>query len=67
MECYIHPGMDYLNVNGIIAKQRAFVDSCIQDCSKSSTVHKGIELFRQGKRLSTPSDIPGINEGKFSI
>lgn len=25
MECYIHPGMDYLNVPLIVAKQRAFI------------------------------------------
>lgn len=25
MECYVHPNVDYLNVKGIVAKQRAFI------------------------------------------
>ncbi len=25
MECYIHPGMDYLNVPRVVAKQREFI------------------------------------------
>jgi histone acetyltransferase len=25
MECYIHPAMDYMNVNNIVKKQRAFI------------------------------------------
>jgi hypothetical protein len=25
MECYIHPGMDYLNVSTVVAKQRLFI------------------------------------------
>jgi hypothetical protein len=31
MECYIHPGMDYLNVPKIVAMQRAFIYERIKE------------------------------------
>lgn len=34
MECYVHPGIDYLNVSGIVAKQRQFVLERIQEFSR---------------------------------
>lgn len=34
MECYVHPGIDYLNVAGIVTKQRQFVLDRIQEFSR---------------------------------
>jgi histone acetyltransferase len=33
MECYIHPGVDYLNVRGVVAQQRAFILQRMQERS----------------------------------
>lgn len=35
MECYIHPGMDYLHVPQIVAKQRAFILDRLKTASQS--------------------------------
>ena len=63
MECYVHPGLDYLNIPLIIAKQRAYIYHCLQQRSQSHIVHPGLELFRQGQRLASVVDIPGIAAG----
>ncbi len=34
MECYVHPGMDYLRVPEIVAQQRAFLLARIKDSSQ---------------------------------
>lgn len=34
MECYIHPGVDYLSVRSIVAKQRAFIMQRIEERSE---------------------------------
>jgi hypothetical protein len=31
MECYVHPGMDYLDVPGVVARQRAFIYERIKE------------------------------------
>ena len=59
MECYIHPTLDYLHVNEIVAKQRSFIYHRIQLTSKAHIIHEGLELFAEGKRIQ-PNDIPGM-------
>jgi histone acetyltransferase len=34
MECYIHPGMNYLDVNNTINKQRKFILERLQETSR---------------------------------
>lgn len=51
MECYIHPGMDYLNVTKITAKQREYIYDRIKEKSNSKTVYEAPSEFKLGKRL----------------
>ena len=60
MECYIHPGMDYLRVGAIVARQRAFIYDVIKQRSQSGTVHKGLEMMSQGVRLQSVLEVPGV-------
>ena len=48
MECYIHPGMDYLRVKQIVARQRHFIYEIIKQRSQSGKVYPGLEIFSQG-------------------
>ncbi|KAJ1395798.1 tetrahymena Gcn5, partial [Ochromonadaceae sp. CCMP2298] len=34
MECYVHPNMDFLNVQAVVAKQRAFIFQRLQENSE---------------------------------
>lgn len=60
MECYIHPGIDYLRVGAVVARQRAFIYDVIKQRSQSGTVHKGLEVMAQGTRLSSVLEVPGV-------
>ena len=60
MECYIHPGMDYMHVPAIVAKQRAFIYDRLLSRSQSGTVYRGLELFQKGKRLHSALEAPGV-------
>jgi len=60
MECYIHPGMDYLRVPETVAKQRAFLYERLKQRSSTGIVYSGLEVFNQGKRLTSLMDVPGV-------
>jgi len=60
MECYIHPGMDYMHVPAIVANQRAFIYDRLLSRSQSGTVYRGLELFQKGKRLHSALEAPGV-------
>lgn len=60
MECYIHPAMDYLNVQGVVALQRAYIYQRIRERSESDAIYPGLEIFREGKRLASLADAPGV-------
>ena len=60
MECYIHPGMDYLRVSETVAKQRAFVYERLKQRSSTGVVYSGLEIFNQGKRLTSLMEVPGV-------
>lgn len=66
MECYIHPGMDYLRVGAIVARQRAFIYDVIKQRSQSGTVHKGLEVMAQGTRLQSVLEVPGVKEAGWN-
>eukprot|EP01032_Pedospumella_encystans_P008982 gene8982-10603_t len=66
MECYVHPNVDYLNVKGIVAKQRAFILQRLKERSESETVYDGLELFQSGKRLQSLMDVPGVAEAGWT-
>jgi len=67
MECYVHPGMDYLNVSRIVAQQRAFVYSRLLERSQAGTTYPGLELFRDGKRLRSALDAPGVADAGWTM
>lgn len=60
MECYIHPNMDYLNVSGIVSKQRAYILARIKQYSQSHVVYSGADLFGEGGRLASALESPGV-------
>jgi histone acetyltransferase len=60
MECYIHPGMDYLRVKQIVARQRQFIYEIIKQRSQSGKVYPGLEIFSQGGRLQSVLEAPGV-------
>ena len=66
MECYIHPGINYLNVNGIVAKQREFIYSRIKEISKANISYPGLDIFRNGKRVNSLAEVPGVLEAGWS-
>lgn len=66
MECYIHPGMDYLGVGAIVARQRSFICERVHQQSQLETVYPGLQLFKNGKRLSTGLDAPGVREAGWT-
>jgi hypothetical protein len=56
MECYIHPAMDYLNINDLVAKQRAFIYRvCRLFCGNFD-----ISIKRRGCRFSKKGQIPQL-------
>lgn len=60
MECYIHPNLDYLNVKGIVAKQRAFIYSILEKRTFSGIEYSGEEIFPNGKRYASVVELPGV-------
>lgn len=67
MECYVHPGMDYLNVPHIVAQQRAFVYSRLLQRSQAGMTRSALELFSGGKRLRSALDAPGVGAAGWSM
>lgn len=66
MECYLHPAMDYLNVTSIVEKQRAFIYDRIKGRSQSGIIHPGLQLFRQGARVQSLIELPGVLEAGWT-
>jgi histone acetyltransferase len=66
MECYIHPGMDYLGVSEIVSKQRAFIYEQLRKRSKSGVVHPGLEIFSQGGKLISVLEAPGVQQSGWN-
>jgi len=66
MECYIHPGMDYLRVTETVAKQRAFIFDRVKQRTQTGTVYSALELFASGSRLTSLMDVPGVQVSGWS-
>ncbi len=67
MECYVHPGINYLDVNGIVTKQRKFILERLQENSRSSAIYPGLTVFQEGRKLQNVLDLPGVAEGKSML
>lgn len=61
MECVFRPKIDYLNIPGLIKKQRAAIFDKIKEISNSHIVHKGLDNAKRAK-LKRIEDIPGIKD-----
>ena len=61
MECYIHPGVDYLHIPETVAKQRSFIYERLKHRSTTGTVYSGLELFNHGQRINSLMDVPGVS------
>lgn len=71
MECYVHPGMDYLDVSSVVAKQRAYIYSCIRKRSHASDEYPGLGIegagvFDRGNRVTSLMDVPGVMQGGWT-
>jgi histone acetyltransferase len=66
MECYIHPGFDYLSAKKIISAQRKYVYERLVERSQSHHTHKGLDLFRNGQQISCILDVPGVQEAGWT-
>lgn len=62
MECAINPRVDYLDIPGMIKRQRAAVYERIQAVSKSHRVFSGLTCFREGLKQIPVESIAGISE-----
>jgi len=62
MECYIHPGMDYLNVSAIVAAQRQFILDRVKELQQSDVLHSGLDtlLAQSGGRIPSLLEVPGV-------
>jgi histone acetyltransferase len=67
MECYIHPGMDYLNVQGIVARQKQFIYDRLKERSLAGRVYPGLSLFQNGERLVSALDAPGVMDAGWGV
>ena len=65
MECYIHSMFNYLSVNETVGKQRSFIYDCIQKNSVAE-VYPGLDLFRNGGKLQSVLDIPGVTSAGWT-
>lgn len=65
MECYIHSMFNYLEVSSTVGKQRSFIYDCIQKNSVAE-VYPGLDLFRNGGRLQSVLDIPGVSSAGWT-
>jgi histone acetyltransferase len=61
MECYIHPNIDYLNVQAIVDKQRNFIYSLLNKRSYSNIVYDNNGVFNDNKKYQFATDIPGVS------
>lgn len=68
MECAINMHVNYLNVPGMLQKQRAYLLEKIKLRSKTFTIYPGLkdEDFVDGGRILDIFAIPGINEAGWS-
>jgi len=68
MECIIQPNIPYLDVPGMVRRQRESVISKIREISNSHLVYPGLQAFKgDGPRRSVPIDqIPGIKESGWA-
>jgi len=64
MECIIQPNIPYLDVPGMVRRQREAVSAKIREISNSHLVYPGLSAFKgEGPGKSVPIDqIPGIKE-----
>jgi ribosomal protein S18 acetylase RimI-like enzyme len=65
MECVIRPKIPYLDVPGMLKKQRAAVYEKIKEISNSHIVRPGIDIFKKGGKLTSIDQIPGLREAGF--
>ena len=62
MECVIREQVDYLNIPALLKAQRAQVCAKIIEMTNSKVVYKGLSIFKEGGKFSSPYDIPGVKE-----
>jgi len=62
MECSINRNINYLDVPGMIQKQRQHIYSLLEKDAKSNIVYPGLECFKRGETVKNVFSIPGIAE-----
>jgi histone acetyltransferase len=65
MECIIRPGINYLDIRGMLRKQRQAVIEKLKQVEHDKNVHPGIQVFREGGKLQSLADIPGLLEAGY--
>jgi histone acetyltransferase len=65
MECVIRPSINYLDVRGMLKRQRAAVLEKLRQVEREKIVHPGLEVFREGGHLQSVSEIPGLLEAGY--
>lgn len=65
MECVIRPKIDYLNIPGMIKKQREAVYEKIKEISNSHIVHPGLDVYKKGGRMKKIKAIPGLVQAGY--
>ena len=66
MECYIHPNMDFMMTRDIVARQREFIYRRLRETSKSAIEYNAGEMFKNGKRLLSAIEAPGVLEAGWT-
>ena len=66
MECYIHPNMNYIMTRDIVAIQREFIYRRLKEMSRSTIEYNAGEMFKNGKRLLSAIEAPGISEAGWT-
>lgn len=66
MECYIHPNMDFLKTQDIVTKQREFIYNRLKESSRAGIEYNAGELFKNGKRLVSAIEAPGVAEAGWT-
>ncbi len=65
MECVLRPKIPYLDVPGMLRQQRAAVYEKMKEISNSHIVHPGLSIFKEGGKLTSIDQIPGLREAGF--
>ena len=66
MECYIQPNMDFMSTRDIVARQREYIYRRLRETSKSAIEYNAGEMFKNGKRLLSAIEAPGVIEAGWT-